>query len=142
MATGQLAVEPPVRASVRIPGVPVLLYHGLTGPAESEVPPREAKYWVSAARFKDHLELINRSGYRVTLLQELWNATNASDHAKSLVVLTFDDGRASDYQVAYQLLLEAGLRALFFVNTAAIGQQGYLNWANISEMERAGMSFQ
>ena len=36
----------------------------------------------------------------------------------------------------------AGARAEFFINTATIGQPGYLTWGQVAEMHRAGMSFQ
>ena len=55
---------------------------------------------------------------------------------------TFDDGRATDYEVAFPLLLAAGVRAEFFVNTATIERAGHLTWSQIMEMHRAGMSFQ
>jgi len=58
------------------------------------------------------------------------------------VVLTFDDGRATDYEVAFPLLLAAGARAEFFINTATIERAGYLTWSQIVEMHRGGMSFQ
>jgi peptidoglycan/xylan/chitin deacetylase (PgdA/CDA1 family) len=57
-------------------------------------------------------------------------------------VLTFDDGRAADYEVAFPLLLAAGARGEFFINTAKVGRPGYLTWSRIDEMHRAGMSFQ
>src|SRR5262249_42598257 len=62
--------------------------------------------------------------------------------ARPSVVLTFDDGRAADYEIAFPILLAAGMRAEFFINTAHVGQPGYLTWARITEMHRAGMSFQ
>jgi peptidoglycan/xylan/chitin deacetylase (PgdA/CDA1 family) len=57
-------------------------------------------------------------------------------------VITFDDGRLSDYDVAFPLLAQAGARAEFFINTANIGRPGFMTWAHVEEMQRAGMSFQ
>jgi peptidoglycan/xylan/chitin deacetylase (PgdA/CDA1 family) len=56
--------------------------------------------------------------------------------------LTFDDGNCSDYEIAFSLLLEAGYPAVFFINTATVGTKGFLNWQQVAEMQRAGMSFQ
>ena len=38
------------------------------------------------------------------------------------VILTFDDGLVTDYEIAFPLLAEFGQRAVFFLNTATIGQ--------------------
>jgi peptidoglycan/xylan/chitin deacetylase (PgdA/CDA1 family) len=58
------------------------------------------------------------------------------------VVLTFDDGRASDYDAAFPLLATAGVRAEFFLNTGTIGSAGFLTWSQVAEMQRAGHGFQ
>ncbi len=142
MATGQLASTLIRRLPPRLRGVPVFLYHGLTAGTPVEGPSREEKYWVSANHFRDQLKLIRQAGCRVALLRALWSVGEATDDARPGAVLTFDDGRASDYQVAYPLLMEAGARAEFFVNTATLGQAGFLTWQQMVEMQRAGMSFQ
>jgi len=58
-----------------------------------------------------------------------------------LAGITFDDGCSSDYEKAFPLLLEAGIRADFFLNTATIGKPGYLNWEQVREMQKSGMAF-
>ena len=137
MATGQL-----IRGRLGLSGTPVFLYHGLTLSSIPECPLRERKYWVSATQFRDHLACIRREGHQVALLREFWNSADESKRQHLPVALTFDDGNCSDYQIAFPLLLEAGYRADFFVNTATVGTKGFLNWQQINEMQRAGMSFQ
>jgi peptidoglycan/xylan/chitin deacetylase (PgdA/CDA1 family) len=122
--------------------VPVLLYHGLTVSSDRKVGSREKKYWVSEARFRGHLNQIHRGGYRVLLLRQLWNNLAASGEEGNPVALSFDDGRVSDYSIAFPALLEASAGADFFVNTGHIGKQGFLSWQQIAEMQRAGMAFQ
>lgn len=56
-------------------------------------------------------------------------------------VLTFDDGNISDYEVVFPLLLESNVKALFFIISDRIGDEGYLNWTQIREMHRYGMCF-
>ncbi|MGH7249270.1 MAG: polysaccharide deacetylase family protein, partial [Pseudomonadota bacterium] len=68
-------------------------------------------------------------------------ASDLSGGAPS-VVLTFDDGLVSDYEVAFRLLAEFGMRGVFFVNPSTVGEAGYLSWSQIVEMSRAGMSIQ
>ncbi len=54
-------------------------------------------------------------------------------------MLTFDDGNLSDYEIAFPLLLDAGVSAVFFLITERVGQPGYLSWAQIEEMHKNGM---
>jgi peptidoglycan/xylan/chitin deacetylase (PgdA/CDA1 family) len=131
-----------MRRRFGLSGTPVVLYHGLTGSSAPPCPVRERKYWVSATQFRDHLALIRNEGRQVVLLRELWNSSKGSKRQDLQVALTFDDGNSSDFEIAFPLLLEAGYRAGFFVNTATVGTKGFLNWQQISEMQRAGMSFQ
>jgi peptidoglycan/xylan/chitin deacetylase (PgdA/CDA1 family) len=123
-------------------GVPVLMYHGIAPTPPSGVDARERKYWVPSASFRRQLVQIRLVGHHVVGLADLWAARKGGCVPDSAVVLTFDDGRASDYTTAFPLLAGARARAEFFVNTATIGQPGYLTWSQVAEMQRAGMSFQ
>lgn len=122
----------------RLPGVPILNYHGL---AESlaGIPEAAEPFWLTPRQFGAHLAGIRESGFRALLLDEL--GEDRQDSAGKVVV-TFDDGLASDYEVAFPALAKFGMRGVFFVNTSTVGQAGYLTWAQISEMSRAGMSIQ
>lgn len=142
MATDQLASAKFQRPQLRLGGLPVFLYHGFSASSGVEIHPRKRKYWISEIQFRGHLEQIRRGGYHVVPLREAWSDDGALLARNSPLVLTFDDGWASDYQVVYPLLLDAGVRADFFVNTATIGEQGFLSWQQIVEMQRTGMSFQ
>ena len=53
--------------------------------------------------------------------------------------LTFDDGAASDYTIAFPILRELGLRATFFVVPTLVGTTGYVTWDQLREMVAAGM---
>ncbi len=122
-------------------GVPVLMYHGIAGPETGPIPQAEGKYWIDAHQFAAQLEKILSSGYLVAPLRDLWWVKNYPEGSSPLAI-TFDDGHATDYTMAYPLLLELGFRADFFINTAFVGSPGYLNWKQIVEMQKAGMSIQ
>lgn len=126
----------------RFPGVPVFIYHGLADMIEAHIPSKEWKYWVSNTQFEEHLDYISRNRYRVSLLKDLLNGKDVEGSSLPEVVLTFDDGRASDYRVAFPHLLNSGLKAEFFVNTAKVGSAEFVSWPEIAEMQRAGMSIQ
>jgi peptidoglycan/xylan/chitin deacetylase (PgdA/CDA1 family) len=53
--------------------------------------------------------------------------------------LTFDDGLVSDYEIAFAVLCELGLRATFFVVPTLVDTPGYVTWAHLREMVAAGM---
>jgi peptidoglycan/xylan/chitin deacetylase (PgdA/CDA1 family) len=142
VAKGQLATDAPAFSLLALRGVPVLLYHGITGSAGEDSPTEERKYWVTEAQFEEQLELIRALGRRVVLLREVLRGPLAFQDDKPAVVLTFDDGKASDYEAVFPALAQRGLGAEFFVNTSTVGQSGYLSWAQIAEMNRAGMSIQ
>lgn len=127
-----------VTSRFRLPGVPILNYHGL---AESfaGIPEAAQPFWLTPQQFAAHLADIRATGFRAVLLSEL--SEDPPDSAGKVVV-TFDDGVASDYEVAFPVLAKFSMRAVFFVNTSTVGQAGYLTWAQVSEMSRAGMSIQ
>jgi peptidoglycan/xylan/chitin deacetylase (PgdA/CDA1 family) len=53
--------------------------------------------------------------------------------------LTFDDGCASDYEEAFPVLRELGMRATFFVVPTLVETPGYVTWPQLREMVAAGM---
>jgi peptidoglycan/xylan/chitin deacetylase (PgdA/CDA1 family) len=122
-------------------GIPVLNYHGLTA---NGIPLRtkEARFWVSENSFFEHLRCVLACGCKTLLVEELLQASPCNANGVPAAALTFDDGRACDYEVAYPMLVAAGLPATFFVNTATIDRPGHLTWSQLREMKRAGMSVQ
>lgn len=139
MATGELTMNRPALPGVR--GVPIFMYHVLTGASEPAGADSGGKYRLSAAVFREHLALIKRHGFRSALVGRLW-ARQDSTEGHPAVGFTFDDGDVSNYTLAYPTLVEAGASADFFVNTATVGRPGFLSWPQIAEMQRAGLSFQ
>ena len=125
----------------RFPGVPVFVYHGLADGSERSVAAGEERYWVSALQFQAQLDYIGGSAFTGALLSNLMKGKESSLR-QNQTVLTFDDGRASDYSIAYPRLREKGFKAEFFLNTATINTAGFLTWSQVREMHREGMSFQ
>lgn len=124
--------------AVRVPGIPIVVYHGLSEDLNG-VPYSEQKYWIRPAQFSRHLDIIRQIGCKVISMHQVVHGSPNSD---TEVVITFDDGLISDYAIAFPALQASGCSAEFFVSTSAVGQQGYSNWDQLSEMSRAGMSIQ
>jgi peptidoglycan/xylan/chitin deacetylase (PgdA/CDA1 family) len=121
---------------LRLNGARVLLYHGV-GECEAADP----RYTVTRNQLAGHLEQIRRGGHAVRPLAAAWSGPAGGAGAPA-AVLTFDDGRASDYEQVFPLLSERGLGGEFFVNPGTIGRRGYLSWDQAREMARGGMRFQ
>ena len=120
----------------------MLQYDGLGTSLPAGVDPKLASHWIPPVSLARQLVTIRESGHRAVRLYDAWTRDGGEQPACASVVLTFDDGRAADYEIAFPLLLAAGMRAEFFINTAKVGRQGYLTWPRIEEMHRAGMSIQ
>jgi peptidoglycan/xylan/chitin deacetylase (PgdA/CDA1 family) len=128
----------------------VLLFHAVVAERPKSVGWLERKYWMSAAEFRTHLSGLCARKLPVLTLESAWNAKPNSSQLDPIlwptpeaapVVLTFDDGHASDAAVVWPMLQEAGLTATFFVNTATLGKPGHLRWREVREMSRAGACF-
>lgn len=129
----------------------VLLYHSVVPQVPGGLPVRERKYWISVLKFREHLSRIRAWGRPVLPLDRAWAWREAgADDAEAAapkrtagpVVLTFDDGRRSDGAFAWPLLGEEGWSATFFVNTATVGEAGYLSWREIRAMSAEGARFE
>jgi peptidoglycan/xylan/chitin deacetylase (PgdA/CDA1 family) len=117
------------------------MYHGLLHLGEMARGDRASKYWVREESFRAQLSLIAREGRRVARLADLWSRDSRGADVGSSAVITFDDGRSSDYEVAFPALQASAAGADFFVNTSEVGRPGYLTWPQIAEMRRGGCSF-
>jgi peptidoglycan/xylan/chitin deacetylase (PgdA/CDA1 family) len=139
---GSSAKEFSSHIGLTLPGVPIFNYHGLAESAPQETSLDARPYWLSPTGFRSQLAHIREVGFEVVLMDGLKDRSMGPASKLRAVVLTFDDGLVSDYEIAFPLLVEFGQRAVFFLNTATIGKPGYLEWSNIAEMQRNGMSFQ
>ncbi|GEO85262.1 MULTISPECIES: polysaccharide deacetylase family protein [Alphaproteobacteria] len=101
----------------------VLTFHGLNKPIVS-IEEGAEHYFVSEEIFRRTISSLDaleaRSGCRI--------------------LVTFDDGNLSDYEIGMPVLLDAGRKGHFFVLAGRIGQQGYLSGAQMREMVAAGMA--
>ncbi len=93
-------------------------FHGI-GEPPGAVGAAERDVWVSAAEFHDALAAID---------------------ALDAATVSFDDGNASDLEVALPTLLDRGLTATFFVVADRLGAPGYLGAADLLALREAGMA--
>jgi peptidoglycan/xylan/chitin deacetylase (PgdA/CDA1 family) len=130
---------PPDLGGLRAGGlltVPVLVYHRLAKQSSDRLT-------VTKAAFSSHLRYLSTNGYHVISLDRLYDFM---EYRKPIpvkaVVLTFDDGWRSFYDIAYPLLKDYGYPATLFVYTDYIGQPKALTWEQIKEMADEGFDIQ
>jgi len=87
---------------------------------------------VSSEFFK---ELISKSLESGKIISSLKN----TEAFNSDIVLTFDDGYRSDYEIVYPYLKERNLSATFFIVPEYVSQNGYMNWEQVQELNKSGM---
>jgi peptidoglycan/xylan/chitin deacetylase (PgdA/CDA1 family) len=97
-----------------------LIFHGIGRPGR-DMEQGEARYWLDTARFDEILDRIAASGQR------------------DRIRISFDDGNASDAEIALPRLMARGLTADFFVLSGRIGQPGSLRADQVRALLAAGM---
>ncbi len=95
----------------------ILNFHGI-GVPRRDLEPGEAPYWVSEDFFTRILDLI--------------------PEAPLPVAITFDDGNASDLDLAAPRLIDRGLTAEVFALSGRLDRPGSLSAAGLRELEAAG----
>lgn len=119
-------------------GIPVLMYHALedkTHPAGA-IDPGEQLYVLGADSFAEQLEYLHNNGYTTLLLQDTFLTYPLPQRP---VMITFDDGHASNYTIALPLLKRYGFIAEFFITTGFIGRKDYLTEEQLRGLSLAGM---
>ncbi len=127
--------RPPGTASKRPPGtVPILMYHYVRVNPD---PADRIGFGLSASPqdFAAQMAFLAERGYETVLLHDL-----AGEEAKrgNAVAITFDDGYADAYDVAYPILRRYGFKATFYVITGLVGRPGYLTWEQIRALAAEG----
>lgn len=118
----------------------ILLYHNVTD--KKSISSKDDLY-VHIDDFRDQLDYIVKNGYNVVTLQELYDLRqNNQEIPKKTIILTFDDGDKSSYDVVFPELKKRNLKASFFVTTRQLNEKGFVTKENLIEMENDGQDIQ
>jgi len=118
--------------------VPVLTYHKLSRNGASDA------MTVREPDFEAQMRFLRENGYRVVSLDDLFEFLQLRRQlpARS-VVITFDDGWRSVYDIAMPILKKYGYPATLFVYTDLIvGSRETLSWEQVRELSRNGFDIQ
>ena len=140
-ATGVNWQPVPLPAGAKAVRVPVLMYH-YTG----IVPQLPVGSWsraltLSSARFKQEMDYLGANRYHPVTVAQIYAAAIGSTALPTRpIAITFDDGGEDNYATAFPILQQHHFVATFFVITGAVGKPGYMTWAQLRAMSRAGMA--
>ncbi len=129
----------------------VLMYHALyKGNDTSRIDAEDLPYAVSEETFVAHLDAMQKQ--RVGLLGDTNSphetqgkrvgavASSVPETTSPDIVITFDDGHVSNFDIAMPLLAERGLQAYLFVTSDFVGKRSHFcSAAQLKEMAKAGM---
>lgn len=113
----------------------VLQYHHVS----DSTPPATS---TSVSLFEGQLDMISDLDLEVVDLQKGTKTTLAgTDGQGNRIAITFDDAYDSVYHAAAPLLADKAYPYTIFVNTEAVGRNGYMTWDQIRELaERPGVT--
>ncbi len=99
--------------------LPILMYHHL-----EEDPATSAN--VSPETFEAHLKLLLEHGYTPVSLREMEDfVTRGGELPEKPVLITFDDGYESNYELAFPILQKYGAKAVIFPIGVSVGKTLY-----------------
>lgn len=121
--------------------VPILVYHNIQSAQEGKNV-RRADLSMRPEIFAEQMQYLKDHNIPVVSLASLVNALEGNCQLPSrAVVLTFDDGRVDQYVNAFPVLKRLGFTATFFPFSHAMDRNPrYFTWAQLREMQKAGMT--
>ena len=141
---GQQEDTKPVRKNMK---VPILLYHHI--PDEAFSGGNEISL-ISPYDFRMHMTAI-KVNFTPISLRQYYQYVTCTDGSVTLpdnpIIVTFDDGYLSNYEIAYPILKELEIPATIFVVTDTVGAMAgdgkvnysHFTWEQAKEMERSGL---
>jgi len=116
--------------------VPILTYYGFSRDKTGEL-------IVSERAFNEQMKFLKENGYFVITLDQLLDFLDFKNQIpKKSVVITFDDGWRSVYDIAFPVLRHYDYPATLFVHTDFIGGTKALSWEQVDELAKNGFDVQ
>ncbi len=134
---------PKIKKNVK---VPILLYHHIS---EEEFSGGNEVSLISPDDFKSHMDAV-KANFTPISLRQYYEYVQCTDGTVTLpdnpIIITFDDGYLSNYEIAYPILKELEIPATIFVVTDTVGEMAgdgrvnysHFTWEQAREMEESG----
>ncbi len=124
--------------------IPVLMYHNI---AESYPKGAEGAN-ITPGLFEEHMKGIIERGYTPIQVSDYYNSTErGKELPENPIIITFDDGYLSNYEIAYPILKKLNIPATIFIVTSTVGatkesglvSNPHFTWAQAREMQASGI---
>ncbi len=123
--------------------IPVLMYHNLA----ENYPKGSEGANITPKLFEEHMLAILDRGYTPILVADYYDSVQRGvSLPENPIIITFDDGYLSNYEIAYPILKRLNIKATIFVVTSTVGAkvgQGvstpHFTWAQAREMQESGI---
>ncbi len=124
--------------------VPVLMYHNLA----EEYPESTVSANITPELFENHIKTLISFGFNPIKLSDYYAyVTGNKTLPENPIIITFDDGYLSNFEVAYPVLKKYNVPAAIFVVTSTVGhtpEMGtvsypHFSWEQAREMQDSGL---
>ena len=114
-------------------GILSLMYHRFN---ENKYPSTNIQMDV----FKQQIEIIRNLKYNFYDPKDLEKKFHITKMEKKILI-TIDDAFSSFYEIAWPYLKKEKIPFILFVSTEAIGQNGYMTWDQVKELEKEKIAY-
>jgi len=114
-------------------GILSLMYHRFD---ENKYPSTNIQMEV----FVKQIEMIKNSNYEFYDIQKFIDNFNEPKKEKKILI-TIDDAFSSFYEIAWPFLKENKIPFILFVSTEPVGNNGYMTWDQIREVEKESFAY-
>lgn len=124
--------------------IPVLMYHNVA----EEYPESGDGANVKPQVLREHLTKILEKGYQPIFVSDYYNCVERGGTLpENPIIITFDDGYLSNYELAFPILKEMNIPATIFVVTSTVGATAesgkvanpHFTWEQAREMQESGI---
>lgn len=99
--------------------VPILMYHHLSEEGGTDIN-------ISTAAFEDQMRSLRDAGYTAITFDDLYAyVEHGTELPEKPVLITFDDGYESNYELAWPILERYGMKATIFAIGVSVGKDTY-----------------
>ena len=117
-----------------------LTFHDVVPDGDGAAAKSDEFYRIELDELERLLAQLRKLGYQ-TVSSRAFRAWQQGEGAlpERTVVLTFDDGHASHFELVAPLLVRYRFTGTFFVTTSFLGRAGYLTWEQVHKLRFLGM---
>lgn len=129
-------------AATEFANVPILMYHHFND-LPNNATPLALTWTVKPQNFEAHMNWLSQQGFHtITMAQLVGHLTRHQPLPTKPLIISFDDGWAEDYSVAFPILKKYNFIGVFFIYTRPLDRPGFLSWGQVEEMSGAGMEIE